>query len=971
MEVEKSFQHSYVEIFPTKTLADYQRVCNLCPCFMRKGTIYQTNFNDMKNKSLLLSLTALLLMVGTMVLAMGNPQDDKHNGKNQSTGVLKSGSAVSLNWQSMGPDNVGGRTRAILFDKRDASGNTVYAGSVAGGVWKTTTLGANWVKVNQANANLNVTCLAQTSNNDIYAGTGEYGFTQGTGLYVSTDGDNFTRVPGTEPAMVNSVLEWGYINEIGVQDGRLFVATNAGLKYRNAGETNWQTAMYKDAQGNSAPLSGFVWDVKVGSDGTVVASVDSKVYISSSGSPTEFICVSTKETVGNEIINPEKLPATGLGRIELAIAPSNPSYIYASATDAYGYFDNVYRSTDKGNTWTIIFPGKSTTLPDIYVLSNVAYGFTANTIVVYPDNPDHVLVGGINLWEGIYTNEGFFYWGNAAVTSSSVSKYSPRYLHELHHTYVFKPNDPKVILAGTDGGIYINMDGELQFKSLNRNYMTAQFISVDCNGFGNPIGGTIGNGIQYIGDGTNTPYSGVEVWNGDLNNSGEGGYVAISKINPEVFLLSLKGGPFRRSEDKGYSFSTTFLGSNMSAPANTYCPMLLWENFNDPYSVDSTSFKATKDIAQGEKIIVRSRIYDYPFTMEAPRDIQKGERIYVKDPLQAKTFLALANKVYYTKEILDFTKQPEWWNVATVVGVINCMALSADANHLYVGTETGNVFRISNLRYANSAATADITSTSCVVSTQLIKSFPNASIGSIAVDQKDPKHIIVTLATYGLNDYVFNVTNALDSLPTFVSVQGNLPKAPVYSSLLEMNDGNLAILGTEYGIYTSTDVASGNWVKDSGPMGSVPVKMLKQQITNGGGIFVPSGDPNIPGQYYPALSNYGAIYAATYGRGIYVSEAFVGIPENPGQEVVSKDVIRIYPNPVKDDLLFNLTMERPEGVVAEIYDFSGKVVAREKFDGQQGLNTFGMDASNLPRGTYILRVISGKNLLTGKFVVVR
>jgi len=299
------------------------------------------------------------------------------------------------------------------------------------------------------------------------------------------------------------------------------------------------------------------------------------------------------------------------------------------------------------------------------------------------------------------------------------------------------------------------------------------------------------------------------------------------------------------------------------------------------------------------------------------------------------------------------------------------MALSSDANHLYVGTETGNVFRISNLRYANSAATADITSPGCVVSTQLIKSFPNASIGSIAVDQKDPKHIIVTLSTYGLNDYVYNVTNALDSLPTFVSVQGNLPKIPVYSSLLEMNHGNFAILGTEYGVYTSANVASGNWTKDSGPMGSVPVKMLKQQITNGGGIFVPSGDPNIPGQYYPALSNYGAIYAATYGRGIYVSNAFVGIPENPDQEPVVKNALRIYPNPVKDNLLFNLSLDKPSTVNAEVYDFSGKMVINEKFDAQTGENTFALDASGLPRGTYILRVVSGKNLVTGKFVVVR
>ena len=44
----------------------------------------------------------------------------------------------SLAWTERGPSNVGGRTRAILIDKRDATGNTVFAGSVGGGIWKCT-----------------------------------------------------------------------------------------------------------------------------------------------------------------------------------------------------------------------------------------------------------------------------------------------------------------------------------------------------------------------------------------------------------------------------------------------------------------------------------------------------------------------------------------------------------------------------------------------------------------------------------------------------------------------------------------------------------------------------------------------------------------------------------------------------------------------------------------------------------------
>lgn len=929
----------------------------------------------MKNKSLLFFLTAMMMGFGSFLFASGQSgskgNDNERPGKAQLQNQLKSGNAVSLNWQSLGPDNVGGRTRAIVFDKRDANYNTVYASSVAGGIWKSTNLGSTWVKVNQASSNLNVSCMVQSDNNDIYAGTGEYGFSQGSGLYVSTDGDNFSLVPGTNPTMVNNVLEWAYINELAIQNGRIYAATNAGLKFRNSGEAQWQTANYLDDQGQLQPLAGFVWDVKVGSNGIVVASVDSKVYVSESGQPNEFINQSTKQILPDTVLNPDKLPSTGLGRIELAVAPSNPDYIYACASDPFGYFDNVYRSIDKGNTWEIIFPGHSSILPDIFVVNNVAYGLVANTIVVYPNNPEEILVGGINLWHGKYINEGYYHWGTAPVSNYATSKFSPDYLHELHHTYVFKPNDPKTFLIGTDGGIAINIDGELQFKSLNRTYMTAQFVTLNVNGFGNPIGGTLGNGIQYIGDGTNSPLGAIEVWNGDFNNSGEGGYVAISKINPEVFILSLKGGPFRRTEDKGFSFSTTFLNTGMTAPANTYCPMLLWESFNDPTSIDTTRYKAPKDIAQGEEILARSRIYDYPFKTTAPHDLQKGDVIYLKDPLQAKTFLALGDKVYYTKEILDFTKEPEWWQVAKVVGTVSCMGISADANHLYVGTESGNVFRISNLTYANSAATASITSALCVVSTQQIKSFPNRTITSISVDPKNPQHIIVTLGNYGFDEYVYNIDNALDSLPTFTSVQGNLPLGPVYSSLIELNNSNLVILGTEYGIFFTENISTPNWINDNGPMGRIPVKVLLQQTVSGGGIFVPNDDPNIPGVYYPEISNYGVIYAATYGRGIYSSTSFVGIDQPEINSQPTKGQLVIYPNPVRNELSCVIQGEHASDVRIEIYDFSGRKVKENHVKIQTGYNTFTMDVSDLNRGTYIMRSISESTISTGKFIIAK
>jgi len=52
------------------------------------------------------------------------------------------GLANDLNWLERGPNNVGGRTRTIIVDPNDVTGKTIWAGSVAGGLWKTTNIDA-------------------------------------------------------------------------------------------------------------------------------------------------------------------------------------------------------------------------------------------------------------------------------------------------------------------------------------------------------------------------------------------------------------------------------------------------------------------------------------------------------------------------------------------------------------------------------------------------------------------------------------------------------------------------------------------------------------------------------------------------------------------------------------------------------------------------------------------------------------
>src|SRR5687768_6439783 len=95
-------------------------------------------------------------------------------------------------WSPLGPGNVGGRTRALVIDPRAPS--TMYAGGVAGGVWKTTDGGGSWEPLDDIMANLAVSTLAIDPANSsvLYAGTGEGFFNEdavrGAGIFKTSDG---------------------------------------------------------------------------------------------------------------------------------------------------------------------------------------------------------------------------------------------------------------------------------------------------------------------------------------------------------------------------------------------------------------------------------------------------------------------------------------------------------------------------------------------------------------------------------------------------------------------------------------------------------------------------------------------------------------------------------------------------------------------------------------------------------------
>jgi hypothetical protein len=1047
----------------------------------------------------------------------------------------KNSPALDLNWEFMGPNNIGGRTTGLFFDNRDPNSNTIYAASSTGGIFKTTNLGSIWQKVNQNSefANLKVSTMIQADNGTIYLGTGE-GFNfadysglqdlgyeggfMGQGIFKSDGNDNFTLVQGTQPTFEGEQIDWAYINElaIDVQGNRLFAATNNGLKYANLPDlNNWQSEakyaidsieythaiaidsvvvcdtfeivngqlIYTNPVYTIDTLShdttffeinrtwveftegyGICYDLKVSPDGWIIAVFNDKVYVSSDGDPNKFVNrsiypenpdafsknvkflttnIMVYDTLGNLLheqsgnynmeenwdvftTNKRGFPnSEDAGRIEFAIAPSDPNIVYAVAADNFdNSLLNIYLSEDAGQNWRRVAPGGAESLNILgATVSNLAgdetvyyQGDLNNSITVSPNNPYNILVGSVNMWEGKKVSEtGFFQWTKASIGDITdplifLGILDPLYCHKDHHAYIFRPGHNSQLFIATDGGVYLGTSNGFfyEYQVLNRNLNVTQLYSVGIsNDMKEVIGGAQDRGTIYISGEGNSPQNGVDIWQyataGPLAPEGtDGGSVAMSSIRatiagegniPPATFYSRSPFPqgqgftladlLRRSESFGFDYSANFISEDM-ANSNFITPIALWESFNDQMSRDSVEFIAHKNYEAGENVIIRSNILQHPFDFTLPTGLSEGDTIMVKDIIASKLFVATTDEIWMTKQALDFAATPEWFLISSsgtngVDGNPTCVSYSHDANYVYVGTREGKLYRISNISFAYDFDRADVTSPNCVVATdELIFMEGNTQVvTSVAVDHNDPNKVLVTLGNYGNTDYVFYSDNATSDVPTFTTVQGNLPQMPVYSSVLEMGDDNAAIIGTEEGVWVSDNVTSGEWYAQYENIGKVPVMDVKQQTLYKPTFTITYIDP-VTGEpfydIYPGINNRGYLYIATFGRGFF--RADLGYPNGTEERnfVISDDekALTLYPNPASQMVSINFELLEKTDVIIKIYDLTGKNVFSFTQSGlNAGSHILPIGLGDLNKGTYVVHLLAGKDVRTNKLVIIK
>ncbi|MBL0146353.1 MAG: hypothetical protein IPP48_11935 [Chitinophagaceae bacterium] len=182
---------------------------------------------------------------------------------------------TGINWRQLGPKNQGGRSRAVLVDANDITGNTVWVGSVGGGLWKTTNISAAepvWVPVNDLFDNLAVTSIIQDPSNAaiMYFSTGESGYgnsdaIRGLGVWKTTNsGATWSQLTSTTGANFNRCQRMA-INSTGI----VFVATaTAGLQRSADGGANW-TKVLGAGLGITGAGNNFCYDVDVDTGGNI------------------------------------------------------------------------------------------------------------------------------------------------------------------------------------------------------------------------------------------------------------------------------------------------------------------------------------------------------------------------------------------------------------------------------------------------------------------------------------------------------------------------------------------------------------------------------------------------------------------------------------------------------------------------------------------------------------------------------
>lgn len=418
----------------------------------------------------------------------------------------------ALKYRLVGPA-WGGRVSRVAGVPGDP--RIYYTATASGGVWKSSDGGVIWKPVfdDQPISSMGSIAVAPSDPNVVYAGSGEANIRgnvgAGNGIYKSTDaGKTWTHVWKQE----------GQIGEMVVHPQNPDVAFAAVLGH--AFGPNPERGVYRTTDGGKTWQQVLKKDAETGASSVALDPANPRVVFAGfwqarrlpwdliSGGPGSGLWVSRDGGDSWKQLTGGGLPEGIWGKVGVAVAPSDGRRIYALIEAEKG---GLFRSDDGGESWSLATADRK--------LRQRAWYYT--TLTVNPANPDEVWAPNVPLLKSIDGGKTFGMFDAPGLT------------HGDYHDVWIDPKDPKRMIVGDDGGVYVSTNGGETFLAAALPIGQFYHISADNRvpfhvaGALQDIGTAQGPSNSLVGGGIrNTDWYGV--------GGGEAGWVVSDPSDPNI-----------------------------------------------------------------------------------------------------------------------------------------------------------------------------------------------------------------------------------------------------------------------------------------------------------------------------------------------------------------------------------------------------------------------------------------------------
>lgn len=691
-------------------------------------------------------------------------------------------------WTERGPNNIGGRTRALAWDPNTA--NKVWAGGVTGGLWYNNNIHSStssWQKVNDFWDNIAVTAIAFDPNNPdtIYVGTGEgwgTGSSIGGGIWRSTNGgSSFSLLTST----TSSGTKMSYINDLEVRDesgtsvvyaavSRMFYnGTFHGVQglYRSTNAGSSWTQVLPNVASTSAPYAPADLEIDAGN----------RLWVgtrrNSFGNGGGTILYSDNGTSWTNSYS----SSTGR-RVEVACAPSNQNRVYAiisARVSGSEVVDRIVFTNNRGSSWgTLQEPNDADNgIPS----TDFSRGQAWYDLIlrVDPNNQNTVYAGAINWFRS--TNGGFSWtqiskWSN----NPGMGSLNIPLVHADQHAMEFKPGSSDTVIIGTDGGVYYSGNisttntSNLSIPGRKAGYNTLQFYSA-------ALHPTAGNNHMLAGsqDNGTLRLNSAGVGGGTEVRGGDGGFCFIDQTQPQYQIAS-------------YVYNSYYLSTN--GGTSTFTTQLI------------------RDLTVGA------------FINPADYDDNRNALFAARE----NTNLTRVRNV--TGTFSDDTINVSGMN--SRASAIRVSQHTTTSSTVFVGTRNGRLYKVTGAD-GSSPSTTRIDNSA----------FPTSTISCIEVGGSEDT-LLVTMFNYGINSVWYTTNGGTNWVNKDNS---SLPDMPIRWSLINPFNSKEVILATDLGVWRTSDisVASPSWSRSNNGFANVRVDMLQMRnsdstvmaSTYGRGVF--------------------------------------------------------------------------------------------------------------------------------------